>query len=66
MMTLDIEQDARKGTPDETGQTLRPTRFNPAYTLTPDDVKLTPADPMINQRIPHAYEQSLKKLLAKP
>ncbi len=43
----------------------RPARYNKLHALRPRDVTITPTDPLLTQRIPKAYESTIKRLLTK-
>lgn len=49
----------------ESEQPYRPQPFNAMVQIDPNDVSVTEADPVITQRIPRTYAETMRKLLSK-
>ena len=66
VLQLDVQRESVGDTTVTSEQPAQPQRFNALHELKPDDVTVTPADPLLTQRIPENYEHIIKKLLSKP
>ena len=66
VLQLEVRQESTGDTTTTSRQPAQPQRFNTLHELKPVDLTVTPADPMLTQRIPENYESTIKKLLSKP
>jgi len=63
--STDKTKEVHDGKKEASGLGPRPARYNKLHALRPQDVTITPADPLLAQRIPKAYESTIKRLLIK-
>ena len=65
-LELKVDSATREDPGKESEQSAQPQRLNAQLELKPEDVTVTPADPLVTQRIPRSYEKTIRKLLSKP
>ncbi|MBT5875910.1 MAG: hypothetical protein HOH43_20960 [Candidatus Latescibacteria bacterium] len=65
-LELQVDQIDDNSPGKESEQPYRPRPFNAMVEIDPKDANVTTADPVITQRIPRAYAETMKRLLSKP